>query len=647
VVALGSHSFPGTMQLLFTAMGDDSWRVRKEAVSVVLRAQPLDVEALESLIGLLRASDNAGLRNSAVESLERVGAAAVKPLCAHLSDPDHDLRKFVIDILGNIGSPSCLPLLVKALDDADTNVRVAAAENLGKIGDPRALPHLLAVLEGAEVWLKFTVLDALALIGAPVPLESLVPLLRESLLKRATYDCLGVLGDAGCLPLLLQGVQEKAKKAREAAVVALVRVRGRLSSQDLAAALVDLPLKELKGSAAAKDLIDSLRSEDPAVVESLIQVIGIMGDERGALGLLRVSCTERLRGGCLEAFRRIGDPLMPVLLDHFPVAAAAERAVIAHLIGELGCIGSAGLLFSGLTDDSPELRRSCLHALGRLAVPGAAPRIAELLEDGDARVREASLDALQRLSGCDPDALNELCAELVHAPLPRKRRDAALILGALLDGERLSLLAKDEDATVRRAAVGSLARVALPQAVGHLALALSDEEPEVRVAAAQALSERGGPDVLGPLLIALNDADPWVQSAALRGLRSLGDPEALPGVTELLGQAHGPVLIAALSTLAAIGGTKALGPVSDALSDSDEEVVEAAIGILSGFGGDWIADHGEALIAHRHWAVRRCFVRALAQLQGDRSLGLLDEALARETDPLVKGEITEVIGRLR
>ena len=634
------------MELLFTAMGDDSWRVRKEAVTVVVRAQPLGVEVLEALIELLRASDNAGLRNSAVESLERIGEAAVDPLCAHLNDPDHDLRKFVIDILGNIGCPSCLPLLVRALNDDDTNVRVAAAENLGKIGDPRALPHLLTVLDGADVWLKFTVLDALALIGVPVPLVSLAPLLRESLLKRATYDCLGALGDAECLPLLLQGVQEKAKNAREAAAVALVRVRGRLSAQNQAA-LVDLPLKDLKGSAAAKELINSLGSEDPVVVDALLQMVGIMGDERGALGILRVSRTERLRSGCLEAFRRMGDAVMPALLAHYPVAVAAERAVIAHLIGEVGRPGDAALLFSGLTDDSPELRRCCALALGRLAPPGASPRIAELLEDDEAQVREAALEALQRLSGSDPDALAALCAELVHSPLPRKRRDGALLLGALLDGERLSLLAKDEDATVRRAAVASLARVSLPQAVGYLALALSDEEPEVRVAAAQALSERGGPEVLGPLLIALNDADPWVQTASLKGLCSLGDPAALPGVTALLGQARGPVLIAALSTLATVGGEEALAPVRSALKDSDEEVVEAAIGILSGFGGDWIAGRCEELIEHPHWVVRRCFVRAMAELHGDKSLALLDAALARESDPLVKGEIAALIGRLR
>ena len=644
VVALRAHPFPGTMQLLFSAMGDESWRVRKEAVTVVLQARPLAPAVIESLIELLRASDNAGLRNSAVESLERIGAAAVEPLCGHLDDPDHDLRKFIIDILGNIRCASCVPLLVKALHDQDMNVRVAAAENLGKIRDPRALPHLLTVLEGGEIWLKFTVLDALALIGVPVPLVSLAPLLRESLLRRATYDCLGSLGDAQCLPILLQGLQEKAKNAREAAVVALMRVRGRLAPQDQS--VVDIPLQELAGGVVANKLIDSLHSEDPVVLDALVRMIAVMRDGRAALPLLQVCRIDRLRGVCLEAFRGIGRSVMPEVVAHFAAAAESERAVIVHLIAEFAESGYHDLIFSGLADDSAELRRCCAIALGRLSAPGAVPHLARLLEDDEQPVREAALEALRTLCGSEPAALNALCAELIQAPQPGKRRDAAVILGALADGERLCLLVKDEDATVRRAAVASLARVDLPE-LSHLSLALSDEEPEVRLAAAQALSDKGGGEVLGPLLLALNDADPWVRVSALKGLSSLGDPAALPGVTALLAQANGPVLIAALSTLAALGGAQALAPVEQVLSHSDEEVVEAAIQILSGFGGDWINGHSETLLGHPHWIVRRCFVRALGELRGEGAVPLLDQALARESDPLVKGEIAELLDRLR
>jgi HEAT repeat protein len=646
VVDLARQPLDQAMQFLFLAMGDQSWRVRKDAVSVLFAAQPLGDAAIEGVIDLLRSPDNAGLRSSAVELLEGLGASAVDPLCGHLNDPDHDLRKFVIDILGSIGSSDCLPLLVAALDDSDPNVRVAAAENLGKLGDPRALPPLLLVLEGADLWLKFTVLDALSLIGTPVALQVFTPLLRENLLKRAIYDCLGVLGDAASLPLLLKGIQEHGRAAREAAVVALMRVRSRLEPT-AAAALVDLPLRELKGTPGTDGLITSLDGTDPGVLEALTGIIGIMGEERGVPGLIAVSLQERLRGNCLQAFRGIGDAALPQLLSRFPESHAPERAFIAQVIGELELTQGTDLILQGLVDDTPQLRAACAVALGRLAPAGAALKIARLLDDCEAEVREAALEALRRLSAVEPAALAQLCAELAQSATPRKRRDAALLLADLADGERLSLLAKDEDASVRMAAVASLARVSLPQAVGSLVMALVDEEPQVRVAAALALGEVGGAEVLEPLLLALNDSDPWVQTASLKGLTALGDPRALPGVTALLAGARGPVLIAGLTTLAALGGADQLALVQKALDDADEEVVQAAIGILAGTtGSDWIAEHRAGLIGHPHWGVRRSFAHAMTVVLGHAALPFLQEALAKEPDSLVKGEIAGLLGRL-
>jgi HEAT repeat protein len=646
VVALSRQPLDVAMPLLFTAMGDESWRVRKEAVAVLMAAKPASAAAVDGLIELLRSSDNAGLRNSAVESLERLGVDAVEALCRHLDDPDHDLRKFIIDILGTIRCTSCVPLLVKALDDLDANVRVAAAENLGKLGDPVALPHLLKVLDGGDVWLKFTVLDALGLIGVPVPLASFVPLLQESLLKRAIYDCLGALGGADCVPVLLEGVQERVKNAREAAVVALMRVRGRLPAAERAAA-VDLHLKELKGTKGAERLISSLGTADAGHIEAVVEAAGLVGDEQATKGLLGVAREERFRKASLAAFRAIGAAAVPELVALFPVPDAGNRPLVALLLGELGCSECAELLAGALDDESHEVRAACASALGKLAPQGMSARLAALLDDPQPQVCDAALQALHALTVSDPAGVASVVSKLVLSPLASRRRQAALLLSALSDGDSLSRLVKDEDASVRKAAVGSLAAIRLPQTVGQLAMALSDEEPDVRVAAAQGLSDIGDADVLEPLLLALNDQDPWVQIASLKGLSSVGDRAALPAVKALLPAAHGPVLISGLSALAAIGGSGELAPVEAALADGDEEVVEAAIAIMSSFGGDWVDQHFPALVNHRHWGVRRAVVRALGELPGDKALPLLNHALSVESDLLVKDEIATVMNRFK
>src|ERR1019366_7919978 len=99
VVGLSGYPVDKTKDYLFAALGDVSWRVRKEAVDALL-ASNVSADIIEEFVLLLE-SDNAGLRNSAVESLERLGVRALPVLCRHVADDDHDVRKFVIDILGS------------------------------------------------------------------------------------------------------------------------------------------------------------------------------------------------------------------------------------------------------------------------------------------------------------------------------------------------------------------------------------------------------------------------------------------------------------------------------------------------------------------------------------------------------------------
>ena len=122
-------------------MGDGSWRVRKEAVDAFLAGSSTR-RASDRSSGCLRRRKTpvcAILLSRRLSGWE----SAVPVLSLHMEDEDHDVRKFVVDILGNMGDVAAVPLLIKALDDRDPNVSAAAAENLGKIGDARAIPNLV------------------------------------------------------------------------------------------------------------------------------------------------------------------------------------------------------------------------------------------------------------------------------------------------------------------------------------------------------------------------------------------------------------------------------------------------------------------------------------------------------------------------
>lgn len=645
VVGLSGHPIGETKDYLFAALGDESWRVRKEAVDALLAAT-VSAEIIEEIVRLL-ASDNAGLRNSAVEVLERLSVRAMPVLYRHVNDDDHDVRKFVMDILGSIGNAEAVPLLVDALDDPEPNVCAAAAENLGKIGSFQAVPHLLLALAKNDIWLRYTILEALSKIGKPVPMAVITPLVGENLLKKAAFDCLGAIGDAEAAPLLIEGIRERVKNIREAAVVALMKVRERLPVEE-AKHSVDEKLVALNGSPSVEGLLSSLDTADRGLKEALLKLLGIIGDERAIGRLLQSFRDDRLRKYCLTAFKAMGEKAATPLMRLFPEADEEERSFIAYIFGELRCRGCSQLLREGMRDASPLLRKVSVKAAGKAGLSGLVKEIEPLLDDTEPEVREGAVEALSRLAAENGEAVLKIAGRLASAELPGKRCNAAILFASLKDTDKLSLLIKDDDATVRKTAVNSLAALKKASSVGQLVMALVDEEADVRIAAAGALGEIGGADVLEPLLLAMKDEDPLVKCAALKSLGKLRHGGARQAIVDLLDTAaDGLVTISALKTLAEIGGEVVPDLAKKSLSHPDEEVVKVAIEILSSQGDAWLDEYLEKLLAHPHWDVRRSIIKVMVANRGAESIPYLRSALDSEKDDLVREQILDIMDKYR
>ena len=205
------------LDLIFKAFGDESWRVRKESIELYLKL-PISRELIGEVIELLHADENAGLRNAAVEILTRMGRDSVPMLLGQARCPDHDVRKFIIDILGDIDDPEAVPVLITGLDDEDSNVRAAAAENLGKLKSAEAVPKLLKAMHHQDLLLQFTILEALRRIASPVSLNDLLPYKDEKLLRKALIDCLGKAGDDSAVSELVVSLTDPMRKDRKSVV---------------------------------------------------------------------------------------------------------------------------------------------------------------------------------------------------------------------------------------------------------------------------------------------------------------------------------------------------------------------------------------------------------------------------------------------
>lgn len=643
VLCLSSFPLSVVRKYLYAAMGDPSWRVRKEALAVYL-ASPSALEFAEEVFELLRSPDNAGLRNLAAETLERLGADAVPVLVAHVEDPDADVRKFVIDILGAIGDKSSFPCLIKALNDEDRNVRNSAAEGLGSMRDERAVSTLIEALSLPDVSFRHTILGALAAIGSPFSIQAVTPFLVDPLLKKAVYGCLGAMGGLDAAPLLAEGLAEEGRSIRESAAKAFMEVRGRIS-RDGDVRAVDSFIAVYAGTPAVDALVDLLDTSDQDLLGAVVGILGIIGDGRAAPAIMRACGDERLLPVCVGALRSMGAVTLPFLEQEFSVADESGKTNILRLCMQVDAPDCVSLVRKGTADQSPQVREAASRCAGRIGLSSLIPDISMLLNDFDPYVREAALESLSMLSSTDPSSVDAVSAALAGSDDPDKRLYAAFLCGALRDQERLSLLLTDEDARVRKAAVQGLSELGGGAALNHLILALTDENPEVRAAAADALGETEGEESFNALLIASRDEDSWVRCSAVRSLGKAGGIRSLPEIEAALTCPDGPVCLAALDALALIEGEESLELIRRAAAGSDGDVVKAAIELLARRDDPWLEQVAESLLKHHHWDVRGTAVRILAERRGAAAVALLTSALERERDELVRNLMVDVLKR--
>ncbi|MEA5112812.1 MAG: HEAT repeat domain-containing protein [Geobacteraceae bacterium] len=645
VISVAAGPIALVREHLFQAMGDCSWRVRKEAVEGFLASAGASEYAGE-VFELLRSQDNAGLRSSAVEALLRLGRASIPLLRGRVHDPDPDVRKFVVDILGDIGDESSLPSLIDALGDDDPNVMVAAAENLGKVGSGAAVEPLLSALHRPDLTLRFTILEALGRIGQPLPMEAVSPFMEDPLLKKAVYECLGSVGAIESVPVLVHGLGEPSRGCREAAVRGLMAVRERLSSNRVADT-VDSHLAGLKGTTVVKSLPGLLDSPDILLHRLVIRLLGLIGDAASAGPVLHACGNEQLLPDCLQALCSMGAGTEALLNEEFFRAEEGERYTILCLCGELGLAGCRSIIGSGMTDTVPRVREAAVRAAGRIGLMELAPDMALMLNDFDQDVRAAALQSMELLATTGDASIGREALLLSQQPEPEKRRYAAVLFGVLRDSARLVLLMKDADDLVRKAAVQGSAGLADDDAVHHLTLALTDENPAVRIAAAEALGESKRGDVLEPLLLVARDPDPWVRSAGLKSLGKIGGRPVLAELENALKTESGVVTLAALDALGRLDSEQSIALIRETLKSSDCDVAAFALRILAEQDDPWLDEQGDLLFTHPHWGIRSAFAGILAKRHGRNAVPSLERALQTESDDLVKARIAEILDTLR
>lgn len=114
---------------------------------------------VQGMIHLLR-SEDAALRNGAIEVLASLPGAVAPKIDSLLHDPDSDVRIFTVNLLGDLRHPKVPQWLSQVLmQEPEINVVGAALEVLAEVGVPDTLPALRAARSrfADEAYIGFSV----------------------------------------------------------------------------------------------------------------------------------------------------------------------------------------------------------------------------------------------------------------------------------------------------------------------------------------------------------------------------------------------------------------------------------------------------------------------------------------------------------
>jgi len=114
---------------------------------------------IEKLLRLLN-HEEARVRVFAFEVLCKIGNDNIQAIIKEAENPDKNVRKFIVDILGALKNREAVNVLINRLSDDDVNVVQGAVEALGNIGDVEALKKVIEFLPSAHLWVQWTIIES-------------------------------------------------------------------------------------------------------------------------------------------------------------------------------------------------------------------------------------------------------------------------------------------------------------------------------------------------------------------------------------------------------------------------------------------------------------------------------------------------------
>lgn len=628
VAALGPDEIVHLLPELCALLDDPDWRVRRE-VALALSRMRDPAPAIEPLVDAVETGDVAR-RNAAIEALRHIGPVAAGPVLARLKRAQGGARRFLIEVLGDIGDETCVDWLSHLLDDADPNVSAAAAESLGRIRGPGASAALFRALSHTDPVVRLAALQAFSARGEALPWERLEPLMDDPICRRDALRAAALCRDVRALNAIVKALCEGNTALASEAVVACATAIRRGRREALGQAL-------RQQSGIAKTLCHlAEHGSQPDVQCAAIEVLGVVGDPASVGTVLRA--IERPETGAAAS----------EVIDHFGTEAVSEALRVASTLGPLAM---TVLLRWALSRAKPEDHSVLVQVAWRALESGAGAAAWEVIASvgsrDDALALIARLEA-NRDKPFDPSeyrtALEIVVARFgdlvprlaVLAPAESLMGlTVAAVLAAAgypvpLEPLREALTATDP--VIRAAAVRALGASRHGSVRDVLEFALADEDIDVQAAAAEAL---GALDANSEVLEeSLHAPEPRVRRAAVRAIARRGRSVR----TVLLPLLDDPDPSVVLAVLEGLGGEATVEDLTGLITHPDPDVAVEALLRLRDRDARAASLAAEKLLDHPVWSVRLEAVRTIDCRRAE-AVALLQARRIHERDELVRQAI--------
>jgi len=598
VKELGTYDQDEAVAGLIMALEDPDLGIRELAADYLTQIKG---DTASQLLIRFLANEDIGTRNLSAEILVRIGKDAVPALLSEIDNDDHDVRKFIVDVLGLIKDESSVEAICGKLKDSNINVVCSAAEALGEIGSSRAIKALVEAYQSTED-VRLQAVEALGKIGDPSAQDYLVKMLdnQDPMILFAAIEALGNIGQRDVVGNLKNFLESEDRSIAEAAMSSIISI----SMQHGGKTDCDLPLDNFTDF-----LFEGIKNKNKKVTQfTLSRLSRWYGNNvlNSLIDVLEYVDDDNLKDIC-DVLAKVGPSASTQILERLPHVSSKVKLTLINILKQYIDDEIADKLTTYINDTDPEIRRNIAYVLGVLASSQTIEPLKRLTRDNVGHVRSAAYAALgwscteeetdflfEGLKDKFPDVreavmgaliivggdkvVNKFNEDLYSEDMERQRL-AANALGMIGDSnvvEPLLQALNHPEPTIRKSVIDSLAKIKEVENINPLLMSLNDENSAVRKAAASSLIAIKGDSIIPDLRFLLDDDDVWVRYHMINLIGDLANPKYCNYIFDYLDSDDDIIKIATIKALSRMGCKDALPQFSKLRSEKNTDIVEAA-----------------------------------------------------------------------